>query len=232
MTDNEKLYLFRYFLENDIKKMVEGLNSNQLTYLKLLYNEKYELLYKFFGADFEKASRKSKLNISQEEVNELYNLGYIDKRWIKSIDTFPDQPLLTTEGKQLVASIIGVDEPTLSEIKKELIASEKEKNRITEMFTEELFNAYPSTITVEEKNFMLGACKPLEYPGVTYQGKEDFGKLYCKIINYDATLHREIIKKIKNDKEKGNPICRVAITNFIVNKLWEHIKITTWNDIV
>jgi hypothetical protein len=201
-------------LQYEINFMLKyNINYQQILYLKFLFFEQYESLYKYLG--FDPKSMKLKQRFDVKIINDLYDKGIIENRWIKSKDEMPDVNSISKNFESEISVMFG--------IKPEFIGKQKEKaienNKFMDTAGEELFNVYPKT---NDSNMVLVACNKFEHAGTVYDGKEDVKRLYAELVNYDWHLHREIVDKVKQDCLQ---VTNTKITNFVKNKMWELIEI-------
>lgn len=207
-------------LRSEVDFMLKyDINYQQMLYIKLLFFEQIETLYKYIDFNFNKKS-KPKERFKVSDINDLYDKNIVKNKWIKSINTTPDINDLTDSILPEVSQALQITPEFLNKKREKEI----EKNKLIDLMGEELFDAYPST---NDSGMLLVACNSFSYKGSTYEGKEDVKRLYAELIDFDWKTHKEVMSKIKSDKGE---VCNVKITTFVKNKLWEHIKETTWYD--
>ncbi|MFN4228184.1 MAG: hypothetical protein ACK4F0_08640, partial [Candidatus Ratteibacteria bacterium] len=160
-------------------------------------------------------------SISKEDVNSLYDLGYISEKWN---GLFPDSAVLTKKGKKVLSLIL----ETKVANKEEIIT-----------FFRELYDVYPKYFGTSKFD-----CKGLK-PSMTLDGKFIEGPLgyanyYYESINGNRELHNEIIEKVKracelnapNNQTKQVPEIHCTLANFIIHSKWKDIdaQISTRSD--
>lgn len=211
-----------YFLKEQLSRDVDfmlkyQLNANQMFLLKLFLFEEYVHLYKHV----ERLNKTEKKNLSSD-ILDLYEKGIVSSKWIQLNSDYPDQIKITDEFLESVLNCFGID----SEFYLNLSVEKIEKNKFIANFGEQFFDIYPTSVN----GYILKACNSIEFEGKIYTGKSDIVKLYCEQINYDLNKHKEVIEKIKYDNSAGNQVCRISITKFVRDKLWDSIKLMKWED--
>jgi hypothetical protein len=211
-----------YFLQEQLKRESEftikyTLNPEQIFLLKLFFFNEYIYLYQYI----EQLTKTQKKNLANN-ISELYEKGIVDSRWVIVNSDYPDQIKISDEFLNEILICFGMEQ----DVYHQMIDEEDRKKRFVATYGEEFFDVYPTSVN----GYVLKACNPIELDGKTYSGKTNIIKLYCEQIGYDLTKHREIISKIKSDKSNGSEVCRMTITKFVRDKLWESIKIVNWDD--
>jgi len=93
---------------------------------------------------------------------------------------------------------------------------------------DELLEAYPSHIIQDRKSFSAKTCNMTRV--ADYNGKvTSLERFYLDSINYDESLHKEVISKIKQEVKKMNNnephLLTTGLEKFIVFSLWKDIKL-------
>lgn len=88
----------------------------------------------------------------------------------------------------------------------------------TEEAGKELWEAYPNTAFIGGQDVIL---KKGEKIGAVYFDKDTLIKLYCEKIQNNLEVHKEIIAKIKANKD----IINFTIRAFIFDELWDSLKV-------
>ena len=198
--------------------MKYDIDYHQMLYLKLLFFEQFELMYKYLG--FLSSTIKPKDRFAPKQVNELYDKGLIVNRWIKTKDAMPDVNAINQDVVNELCVAFGIKKEFISKQKQVLV----DQNKFIDTVGEELFNVYPKK---NVSGMMLVACNTFVHNGIEYNGKEDVKRLYAELIKFDWAIHKEVLNKIKSD---GGDVCNVKITSFVKDKMWEYINVVR-NDI-
>lgn len=194
--------------ENFEKLIKYGINYNQFFYMYLIEEGRIAALYKWLS--------EVQYPISKEEVNSLYDLGYISEEWDSQ---FPDSAVLTKKGKKVYSAI----SQTKSVNKEEIIT-----------FFRELYDAYPKHFGSQKFD-----CKGLK-PSMTIEGKyiegpSGYAKYYYDSIKGDRELHKSIISKIEkaielnapNNSIKQIPEIHSTLAHFIIHSSWKNMEVKT-----
>lgn len=196
-----------------------GLTPAQIVYLLILYFEDYACLYKYCQTGFNK---NQKFPFTKDEVDSLYYNKLITECWTTQ---YPDEAVITVQGRKLIEKLIGVKTSAITKVQKKI-----------ESFGEELVETYPS--------FFYGA-QGQAYPtkgynktamtnGKIIEGQYALFKLYYDTIEGSTELHNEILEKIKyglklNGFENKGQRCsaiRTTLMKFVINKNWTSIHIS------
>lgn len=211
-------YFLKEQLQRDVDFMLKyHLNPNQMFLLKLFLFEEYIHLYKYM----EMLNKTERKHLSSD-ILDLYEKGIIDSKWIQIHSDYPDQIKISDTLLEEVLTCFGIESNIYENLQKEKL----ERFKFIANFGEQFFDIYPTSVN----GYVLKACNPIEFEGKVYNGKSDIIKLYCEQINYDLNLHKEVIEKIKYDTSNGNLVCRITITKFVRDKLWESIRLIKWED--
>jgi len=187
------------------------LSFNQFFYLYLIYSNRIATLYKY--------QTESKFPLTKDEINHLFDLGYITEEWT---DEYPDNANLTKKGKKVILEILGEKNQDNLELKKR--------------FWVELYETYPKYWGIQ-KFVATGLKAILTLDGKIIEGAPAYADLYYKNINGDEKLHEEIIKKIEWAKEQNAPDninnvvseIHCTLASFIVDMKWKNIEIKETN---
>lgn len=190
-----------------------NLSISSFYYIKFLFFEDYHNLYKLLREDNDSVISACNFKINREDVNGLHSKGIVKKNWTIR-EEFPDDNELKNIFLSEISEVFGINPDTMRKITQE----NKQKKDFIELAGNQLFRAYPNKVG---NIGPLKACKPFTYNNKTYQGKDETVSLYCNLIDFDTTIHNEIIDKIEADASRGYEYCSMGITSFITNRTWE-----------
>ena len=189
----------------EVKLMSElDINIRQLFFLKLMWYKMYPSLYEYLKTDA--AQLDCSHAITRKETEDLFEKGLIDGPWYSS-SVLPDLIEVNEKTSKRLAKAYGF---TLTEIKK----VDDERQKYYEM-AKLFYEKYPDTGEINGREFMTKT--PGE--GFIYQGKtlyteEDVYQCYLESINYDESLHEEIMELILNP---------AVIEKFLVCKIYKFV---------
>lgn len=207
--------------ETDLMKKM-GITPNQVYLMKLLFFRDWKSMYSYFSKVNGEGINSKKL--TAKEVNDLYDKGLLDSRWIPHLDAFPDQVEFTKEGSRVFCDALGMKPSIYENIVKERFDLESAKREFEKKYAEQYYAAYPENVQSGNQLLVLKACNPIEYKGKTYQYKDGLLQLYSEIIDYSRDTHNKVMDALKRDASVGFRVCRVSIMRFTANRGWETIK--------
>jgi hypothetical protein len=206
----------------DLEKWVDILvrydvSGEELTYLLLIYNKRYDLVYKysnFTPKDDEVRPTSATENMVGQKITLTSKYGVKEnvlvngKRSKRAINA---EMVISLVERGLIEQVIPSTKNTF-----QLDYFEVTDKLAKELFFEvdkhidELYDAYPAFIVIDGRQAFLTAAD-----------RNLMSILYAKNIKRDINLHNEVIAKIKANEGNIN----MKIENFIKAKLWEKLSI-------
>jgi hypothetical protein len=205
----------------DLEKWVDILvrydvSGEELTYLLLIYNKRYDLVYKysnFTPKDDEVRPTSATENMVGQKITLTSKYGVKEnvlvngKRSKRAINA---EMVISLVERGLIEQVIPSTKNTF-----QLDYFEVTDKLAKELFFEvdkhidELYDAYPAFIIIDGRQAFLTAAD-----------RNLMSILYAKNIKRDINLHNEVIAKIKANEGNIN----MKIENFIKAKLWEKLE--------
>jgi hypothetical protein len=205
----------------DLEKWVDILvrydvSGEELTYLLLIYNKRYDLVYKysnFTPKDDEVRPTSATENMVGQKITLTSKYGVKEnvlvngKRSKRAINA---EMVISLVERGLIEQVIPSTKNTF-----QLDYFEVTDKLAKELFFEvdkhidELYDAYPAFIVIDGRQAFLTAAD-----------RNLMSILYAKNIKRDINLHNEVIAKIKANEGNIN----MKIENFIKAKLWEKLE--------
>ena len=206
----------------DLDKWVDilvryDISGEELTYLLLIYNKRYDLVYKysnFTPKDDEVRPTSATDNLIGQKITLTSKYGVKDNVLVngnRARRAINADMVLSLVQRNLIEQVIPSTKNTF-----QLDYFEVTDKLAKELFFEvdkhidELYEAYPAFILIDGKQAFLTAAD-----------RNLMSILYAKNIKRDINTHNEVITKLKANHDNIN----MKIENFIKAKLWEKLSI-------
>jgi hypothetical protein len=206
----------------DLDKWVDilvryDISGEELTYLLLIYNKRYDLVYKysnFTPKEDEVRPTSATDNLIGQKITLTSKYGVKDNVLVngnRARRAINADMVLSLVQRNLIEQVIPSNKNTF-----QLDYFEVTDKLAKELFFEvdkhidELYEAYPSFILIDGKQAFLTAAD-----------RNLMSILYAKNIKRDINLHNQVIAKLKANYDNIN----MKIENFIKAKLWEKLSI-------